>query len=117
MNAARALRWARLTAGLSQKDLAAKTGVPQSTVGRIEAGRTDPRSSTLIKLLRACGCDLEVEPLRGRGIDRSQIRALLALSPTERIAGLKQGARALRALDGARRKGPLAVGRGSKAGE
>ena len=59
--------------------------VPQSTVGRIEAGLVDPRASTLRALLRACGEDLEVLPLLGIGIDRSQIRERLALSPRERI--------------------------------
>ncbi len=114
MNAARTLRWARLTAGLSQQALAAKTGVPQSTIGRIEAGKTDPRSSTLVKLLHACGFDLEVEQMRGQGVDRSPIRGLLALSPTERIARLKGEARVLKALAEAARKGPLVVREGEQ---
>jgi predicted transcriptional regulator len=86
VNAARALRWARRRAGLSQRALAERSGVPQSTIGRIEAGTVDPRVGTLRRLLRACGFDLEVEPLLGEGIDRSQIRACLALSPAERVA-------------------------------
>ena len=78
MKASRALRWARLTAGLSQRALAAKSGVPQSSIARIEAGTIDPRTGTLDRLLRACGFDLEVEPLLGQGVDRSQIREMLA---------------------------------------
>jgi transcriptional regulator with XRE-family HTH domain len=86
MKASRALRWARLTAGLSQRVLAEKSGVPQSTIGRIETVVIDPRTSMLSRLLRTCGYDLEVEPLLGQGIDRTLIRERLALSPTERLA-------------------------------
>src|SRR5215213_6868714 len=98
MKAARALRWARRRAGLSQRALAEKSGMPQSTIGRIEAGTVDPRVATLSWLLRACGFDLEVEPLLGEGIDRSQIRELLALSPDQRLALAADGARAIEAL-------------------
>jgi transcriptional regulator with XRE-family HTH domain len=79
------LRWARLTAGLSQRELAEKAGIPQSTIGRIETGKIDPRTSTLSRLIRACGYDLEVEPLLGVGVDRSQIQERLALSPWQRV--------------------------------
>ena len=83
------LRWARRRAGLTQRQLAEKTGVPQSTIGRIEAGATDPRLSTLRRLLRACGFDLEVEPLLGVGVDRTQFPALLAMTPDRRIAAVE----------------------------
>jgi transcriptional regulator with XRE-family HTH domain len=85
MKASRALRWARLTAGLSQRALAKKSGIPQSSIARIEAGTIDPRVGTLDRLLCACGFDLEVEPRLGQGIDRSQIRERLALTPAERL--------------------------------
>jgi transcriptional regulator with XRE-family HTH domain len=92
MNSARALRYARRRAGLSQRELAERSGLPQSTVGRIETGAIDPRVSTLDRLLRACEFDLEVEPLLGIGVDRSQIREMLALTPAERLARLGQEA-------------------------
>jgi transcriptional regulator with XRE-family HTH domain len=98
MKAARALRYARGRAGWSQRELAEKSGVPQSTIGRIEAGTVDPRVGTLNRLLRACGFDLEVEPLLGQGVDRSQIRQLLRLAPAERIARTVAGARFLHAM-------------------
>ncbi len=103
MKAARALRWARRRAGLSQRALVEKSGMPQSTIGRIEAGTVDPRVATLTGLLRARGFDLEVEPLLGEGIDRSQIRELLALSPDQRLARATEGARRLAALRSAER--------------
>lgn len=81
----RLLAAARRRAALSQRRLALKAGVPQSTVGRIEAGLIDPRASTLRALLRACNEDLEAVPRLGIGIDRSQIRERLALSHRERL--------------------------------
>lgn len=82
------LRSARRRAGLSQRDLAERAGVPQSTIGRIETGVLDPRATTLDRLLRACGEELRAAPRRGAGVDRSLIRAMLALTPVERIEAM-----------------------------
>jgi len=49
------LRAGRYVRGLSQRELARKAGVPRSTLDRIEAGRTDPRLSTLEKLFGVLG--------------------------------------------------------------
>jgi hypothetical protein len=57
----------------------------QATVGRIEAGLITPRVDTLEKLLRAAGQELSVSPRPGRGVDRSQIRELLRLTPRQRL--------------------------------
>ena len=84
--AARMLRHARRTARLTQRALAATTGIPQETIARIEGGRSDPRIETLDRLLEGCGYGLEHLPRLGIGIDRSQIRALLALPPSERLS-------------------------------
>ena len=84
MSAARLLRTARRRAGLSQRALAEAVGMPQSTVARIELGMLSPRADTLERLLRGAGQSLAVEPLLGVGIDRTQIRELLRLTPTER---------------------------------
>jgi hypothetical protein len=58
--------------------------MPQSTVGRIEAGHIGPRWSTVEALLEASGMTVELTPASGLGIDRSQIRELLRLTPFER---------------------------------
>lgn len=84
--AGRMVRYARSRAHLSQRALAAKTGIPQETIARIERGRVDPRVGTLDRLLEGCGYGLEVEPRLGIGIDRTQINALLDLSMSERLA-------------------------------
>ncbi|MFF0718844.1 GNAT family N-acetyltransferase [Micromonospora sp. NPDC003816] len=50
------LRALRRRADLSQRELAALSGVPQSTVARIESGRgADPRFRTVQRLVRAAG--------------------------------------------------------------
>jgi transcriptional regulator with XRE-family HTH domain len=80
------LRHARRRAGLTQRQLAAKAGIPQETIARIEAGRSDPRVTTLDRLLEPCGFGLEHLPRLGIGIDRPQIRDLLRLEPARRLA-------------------------------
>ena len=83
--AGRMLREARRRARLTQRELAAKSGIPQETIARIERGRADPRVNTLDRLLAACEFGLEVMPRLGIGIDRTQIQALLRLTPSERL--------------------------------
>ncbi|MGK2850053.1 MAG: helix-turn-helix domain-containing protein [Candidatus Limnocylindrales bacterium] len=82
----RMLRYARSRAGLTQRALATNTGIPQETIARIERGRVDPRVGTLDRLLEGCGYGLEVEPRLGIGVDRTQIRELLRLTPAARLA-------------------------------
>ena len=84
--AGRMVREARQRAKLTQRQLAAKAGIPQETIARIERGRVDPRVGTLDRLLEACGYGLESLPRLGIGVDRSQIQALLEMTPSERLA-------------------------------
>ena len=84
--AGRMVREARRRATLTQRQLSAKAGIPQETIARIERGRVDPRVTTLDRLLEACGYGLESMPRLGIGIDRTQIHALLKLTPSERLA-------------------------------
>jgi len=46
---------------LSQKDLARLIDVPKSTIGRIEAGLTSPRTATLLKISRALDIALMID--------------------------------------------------------
>ena len=98
MKAARAVRYARRRAGLTQRALAAKAGVPQPAIARIERGVVSPRLDTLLPLLEAAGFTLEVAPVIGQGVDRTLIRAALELSPEDRIRGAAEAARNLRAF-------------------
>lgn len=70
---------------MTQRELAAATGTPQATIGRIEAGSVSPRADTLARLLLATGHELGIGPAIGRGVDRSLIRDRLRMTPAERI--------------------------------
>ena len=83
--AGRMVRYARRRAGLTQRELSAKAGIPQETIARIERGRVDPRVGTLDRLLEACEFGLEVMPRLGIGIDRTGIRQRLKLTPGARL--------------------------------
>jgi transcriptional regulator with XRE-family HTH domain len=98
MDAAGALRDARRKAGLSQRALARRAGVPQPTVARIESGVVVPRVDTLDRLLAGCGLALESVARPGSGVDRSSIRALLAMPPRARLRLAVREARNLERL-------------------
>ena len=79
MDARTLLRTERRRAGLTQLQLAARTGVPQSTIARIEAGQTDPRASTLNALLVGCGRSMTAggwRPDASRGVSERGRRYL-----------------------------------------
>ncbi|MBR1555374.1 MAG: helix-turn-helix transcriptional regulator [Oscillospiraceae bacterium] len=46
--------------GLSQRELAEKCGIPQSTVARIESYRTTPNLNTLLRMMHSLGLQLTV---------------------------------------------------------
>jgi len=92
------LRYARRRAGLSQRALARRAGVPQPGIARIEAGAVSPGLDTLARLLEAAGVALELAPLAGAGVDRSLIRSSLARTPEERIRLAGRSARNLAAF-------------------
>jgi predicted transcriptional regulator len=94
MNSVRLLRYARRSAAMTQRQLAASAGLPQSTVARIESGRLQPRWETMTRLLHATGHSLEISTA-GAGIDRSQIRAMLRLTPRQRLETASADARGL----------------------
>lgn len=98
------MRWARLHAGRSQRELSASTGIAQSTISKIEEGKSEPRFGTLRLLLRACGYDFELAPVRGYGVDRGAIRAQLALSPADRLRRAAAAARSAARWRGAARR-------------
>ncbi len=61
INSAAIVQNARVNAGLSRRALAAKAGVPTSTVSRIESGESDPTLTMLGRLVEAAGNNLVVE--------------------------------------------------------
>src|SRR5262245_39041396 len=104
MQAGRWLRWARRRAGKTQRQLSAETGIGPAAISDIERGVVDPRLRTLRLLLRACGPDPELAPARGYGVDRGQLRALLALTPAERARRAAAAANSVRRWRGVARR-------------
>ena len=86
MNAGGLLKQARRAAGMSQRELAGRTGYGQAVIGRIEAGTTSPRFETLARLLAATGHGLTLVEEPPIDLDRAVIRAALALGDREREA-------------------------------
>lgn len=54
------LQLARIRAGLSQRELAERAGVPVTMISAYERDQRQPTLATLLKLLRAAGFDLRL---------------------------------------------------------
>src|SRR3954447_17602215 len=61
MDVGRTLRDARVRAGLTQGELAARAGTSQATVSAYESGAKQPSVATFSRLLAAMGARLSVE--------------------------------------------------------
>jgi transcriptional regulator with XRE-family HTH domain len=86
MDAATMVRTARRRAGLTQRELARRSGIPQPTISRIERGLMSPTFDTLLPLIRAAGMEIQIREPVSEGVDRSLIREQLRRSPAERLA-------------------------------
>jgi transcriptional regulator with XRE-family HTH domain len=78
------LREARAHAGLTQRALAGRAGIPQPAISRIESGHGSPRVDTLDRLLRACGKTVDLADRPGIGVDLTLIAERIRLTPGER---------------------------------
>jgi ribosome-binding protein aMBF1 (putative translation factor) len=60
---------ARRRAGLSQAELARRMKTTQSTVARLESGRGQPSTRTLVRFAKATGHRLKIsfQPIKGKG--------------------------------------------------
>jgi transcriptional regulator with XRE-family HTH domain len=76
--------------------------VPQSAIARIERGQQVPRADTLERLLKACGFEMRLGPVRGDGVDMSLIEHWLGLTPAERAEGAAAYGRTLDRIRDAR---------------
>ena len=54
----------RTALGLSQRELAAMCGIPQSSVARIESCKTTPNLGTLLNIFQHLGLQLTVSPTK-----------------------------------------------------
>ena len=82
------VREARMRAGLTQRELAARAGTSQSVVARVEAGQTRPGSATLQRLLAAAGFELRAELLPLPVVDThmlDDVDRIMSLTPEQRL--------------------------------
>lgn len=78
------IREARLRAGLTQYELAERTGRERSVVARWEQGAVAPSIETLLELVRACGFDLPLELVPHEPFAHERLRKNALLSPERR---------------------------------
>lgn len=71
----KSLRDARQRKGFSQRELSAKSGVPQSHISKIEKGDVDLRVSSLIALARVLDLELELVPKKSLPAVKSIVRS------------------------------------------
>ena len=90
MSAWALLRAARAESGLSQRALAARSGIAQSEIARIENGRQEPSYDRLLRLVRSAGLDLRVALVPRDNHDAQLINAMLDSSLEERLDSLEE---------------------------
>src|SRR6202795_61627 len=88
MRSASLIREARLRAGLTQTELAERTGRDRSVIARWEQGVVAPSVETLLDLVRACGFDLPLELAPYDDARDSRLSKNLLLSPERRVRRL-----------------------------
>ena len=85
---------ARRRAGLSQRELAARLGVAQPTIARLERGREQPSFERLRTVIAACGLELTVAITRADDSYDDAIIQALSLSPAQRLSQALRDAQA-----------------------
>src|SRR5919204_2474497 len=85
MRSARLIREARLRAGLTQAELAERTGRDRSVIARWEQGAVAPSVETLVELVRACGFDLPLVLVPHDTSVDDRLRVNLRLTPERRV--------------------------------
>ncbi|HEX8435493.1 helix-turn-helix transcriptional regulator [Archangium sp.] len=71
---ARELAEVRKAKGLTQGQLSARSGVPQSEISKMESGRANATELTLFKVLHALGYAVRLEPLRRSAASKRSVR-------------------------------------------
>lgn len=91
------VRQARVSAGLTQRELAERLGTHQPVIARWESGATRPDFDSVVRAVEACGYDLHVE-LRSVDHDTVLVKRELAKRPAERLADLVDAVSAFDAM-------------------
>ena len=79
------VREARKRAGLTQRRLAAATGLTQPTIARIESGAIETSHEQIRRLIAACGLELRVSLVPADDSDWSIAVRNLRLDPEARV--------------------------------
>src|SRR5262249_39852229 len=90
LKSAALLRQARLRAGLSQIELAGRSGKDRVQIGRWEWGHVAPSLDTLLELVRACGFDLPLSLVPLEPVRDGRLVELQRLSPERRLDRMLQ---------------------------
>jgi len=88
MRSASLIREARLRAGLTQTELADRTGRDRSVIARWEQAVVAPSLETLLELVHACGFDLPLELVAYDDARVARLQKNLLLSPERRVRRL-----------------------------
>jgi len=94
------IRQARVSAGLTQRELAERLGTHQPVIARWESGATRPDFDSVVRAVEACGYDLHIE-LRSVDHDTVLVKRELAKRPAERLADLVDAVSAFDAMSAA----------------
>src|SRR5919108_368935 len=89
MRSARLIREARLRGGLTQQELAERTGRDRSVIARWEQGSVVPSLETLLQLLHGCGFDLPLTLIPYTPSPIERVRETALLSPERRLDRLE----------------------------
>lgn len=92
------IRDARRAAGLTQAELAARLGVSQSAIAKLEREGSNPTVQTLDRVLRPTGHRLQLIAPAWGGVDLGLIRQALQRTPAERIKSVERMHRDMRRL-------------------
>jgi transcriptional regulator with XRE-family HTH domain len=91
MDAGQLVQEARRRAGMTQQTLAARAGVSQPLVARIETGDVDPSFRRLLGLIRATGFDLDIHVVPLDEDAWTLVERGAAASPDDRLDRLLAG--------------------------
>ena len=84
MRGGQLIREARLRAGLTQTELAERTGRERSVIARWEQGAVSPSFDNLLELIWACGFDLPLVLVPRESFQEERLAKNLLLTPERR---------------------------------
>ena len=85
MRGGQLIREARLRAGLTQTELAERTGRERSVIARWEQGMVSPSVDNLLAIVEACGYDLPLVLIPRDTSDYETLDQMSMLSPERRL--------------------------------